>query len=240
VILRIEPSIGQVGKVSLKLDIEISRIAESVAGPIELVGPTIEKRHVTTNVLLADGELAVIGTSRQQSVQETVNSTPFLRDIPVLGRLMEAKRTRTEDVHIVFSVQARVLETPVELLAESIRQRLAFERSFARVRDLDRVAGAPYALLLDTFETDSEADALRAQMESQGYEVQVGEWSERADGALFDVYLTGYVRLIDAGDASRALFEEGFRPQIVVLPGAPELFKSPQLSQFSTGYPLAP
>jgi hypothetical protein len=142
------------------------------------------------------------------------------------------------DVGMVFSCQARVLKTSVELLAESVRQRLAFQRSFSRVQALRPVKDAPYALLLEIFETAYAAELLRTQMSGLGFDAQVGRW-EDANGPIYEVYLTGFASLPSVGGAALALHGNGFRPQIVVLPSVPALAGASQ-SAFSSGYPLGP
>ncbi len=98
--------------------------------------------------------------SQQSSVDAQRSGTPFLQDIPILGGLMRASAERNLETHVVFAVQARILRSPAEDRAESIRARLALERSRSRVRGLRIDPAAPYAILLDTRSEQADAIAL--------------------------------------------------------------------------------
>jgi general secretion pathway protein D len=226
--LRVTARVGEEGKVQLDLLIDISRLAPSEAGSVDLVGPTLDERRIETKVLLSDGELAVIGLSQEGGRQEDESGTPFLKDIPVLGHLVKSGGSRNVDTHIVFAVQARLIKTHEEDLAESIRQRLALERSLSRVSGLKRNPNAPYAVLVTTRNSRQDAEELVASFEREGAKAQLGEW-QRFGEDRFDVYLTGYNDLAVAGADALRLRDRGWGPQVVVLPGELAIAKSPGL-----------
>lgn len=226
--LRITPKLGEAGKVELDLKLELSRVGESVAGSLEVVGPTLESRAVESKILLADGELAVIGLSQERSRTGGDTGTPFLKDIPVFGTLFRASGSSAVDAHLVFAVQVRILRTHDEDLAESIRQRLALERSQSRVSGLERSPGKPYAILLATRSGEDDAGAIAESFEREGLEVQVGRWQLGGEDR-FDVYLTGYTEFAPAGGDALQLRERGWAPQVVVLPGETALATMPPL-----------
>ncbi|TVT35926.1 type IV pilus secretin PilQ [Marinobacter vinifirmus] len=59
-------------------------------------GPAINTNSVTTQVLVANGETIVLGGIFESTNTRTITKTPFLGDIPYLGRLF--KRTQTSDL----------------------------------------------------------------------------------------------------------------------------------------------
>ncbi|WP_193601670.1 type IV pilus secretin PilQ [Marinobacter salexigens] len=59
-------------------------------------GPAINTNSVTTQVLVANGETVVLGGIFESTNTETTTKTPFLGDIPYLGRLF--KRTQTTEL----------------------------------------------------------------------------------------------------------------------------------------------
>ena len=67
--LRVTPTVGERGGVMLELRVEVSSLAESVAGPVEEVGPTIRDTTIESTIRLAGGEIAVIATAAQPEVQ---------------------------------------------------------------------------------------------------------------------------------------------------------------------------
>jgi general secretion pathway protein D len=240
--LRVTSRVGEGDRVVLDLDLEISRIALSQAGSTELVGPTFQKREIQTRVQLGDGELAVIGLSQDGARQSDESGTPFLKDIPILGHLVKSGGSSGVDTHIVFAVQARLLKTHDEDLAESIRQRLALERSMSRVSGLTRRPGVPYAVLVTSRASREEAESIAAELAAEGGETQIGAWTWMGEES-FDVYLTGYAELSEAGDDAMRLRERGFGPEVVVLPGVMEVAQTPGLKllgarpEVSSAYP---
>lgn len=226
--LRATARAGQRGDVELDLFIELSRVSPSAVGNTQQVGPTLDSRKIETKVRLSDGQLAVIGLSEGADRDRSKNSTPFLSDIPILGHAFETRSTSSEQTHLVFAVQARLLDSPADDLAESLRQRLALERSLSRVRGLRRSPNAPYAVLVTTRDAQEEAESLAEGFLREGLQAQVGRWS--LDGSeRFDVYLTGYRELAVAGFDSLRLREKGFDPEVVVLPGEVTVARMPGL-----------
>ncbi len=217
--LRVLPQLGDSGEVTLKLHIEVSRIGPSVAGNVNLVGPTVEKRLIETKIPMADGELAVVGMSQDGLQTSSQSGTPFLQDIPILGYLVKSQSSRTNDTHLIFAVQAKILRSHDEDIAESIRQRLALERSQSRLKGVRMSSRFPYALLLSTVSDRGEAQEIADGFEREGADAQVGSWM-RGGQELFDVYLTGYRKMALAGADALRLRERGFAPQVVVMPGA--------------------
>ena len=59
-------------------------------------GPAINTNSVTTQVLVANGETIVLGGIFESTNTETTTKTPFLGDVPYLGRLF--KRTQTTEL----------------------------------------------------------------------------------------------------------------------------------------------
>ena len=226
--LRITPNLGVEGKVALDLLLELSSVTASVAGSIDIVGPTLVSRIIESKVVLADGELAVIGLTQEGSKTRSNTGTPFLQELPVLGPFMRARSTRAFDTHIVFAVQARILRSRSEELAAYMRQRLALERSQSRVRGLERYPGEPYAILLATRSGQADAQAIADSFEREGLQAQVGRWERRGE-ERFDVYLSGYPDLSRAGSDALELRERGWAPEVVVLPGEVERAEPPPL-----------
>ena len=225
--LIVTPTLGKEGTIILDVRLDISRVSLSVAGDPSQVGPTLENIDVETTIRLADGGLAVIGMSQEGTKSGRETGTPFLKDVPILGLLTEASSDSGRDTHLVFAVQARVMRTHEQDLEESIRQRLAVERSLSRVEGIRRMPGQPYAVLVATHSDPDEATTLAQGLEREGANTQIGRWENRGR-MLFDVYLTGYRTLDHAGADALDLRERGFGPQVVVLPGETELASTPE------------
>jgi general secretion pathway protein D len=218
-VVRVTPNVGQEGDVILELYVDKSRVARSLTGNPQELGVTIEERELSATVRLSPGNFAVVGLGNERALRSQETSTPFLREIPVLRQLVTASEEQWVNTQLVIAVQAWVHRSRADEVADSIRRRLGFERSVARTRDLVDGSGEPYAVLVDTWTTEVEADAIVERFLADGRAAAVGRWEDYGR-ERFDVYLTGFDSLTDAGEQSVRLVHEGWKPQVVVLPGA--------------------
>ncbi len=217
--LRVRPTLGEQGRIQLELRIETSQVGPSAAGDVDVVGPTILERSVETTVHLADGEWAVVGLGHQPELQQRVVGTPFLMNVPVLGNFFRTTRDRELISQLVIAVQGRVRRSPDEMTAESIRRRLGFERSLARTTELRESEDGPVAVLVTTRSSREQAEALAESFPAGDHPARVVRWE--FDGVeSFDVYLTRFRSIAEAGEAAAPLAVEGWTPQLVVVPQA--------------------
>jgi hypothetical protein len=217
--LRVEPTVAEAGGVRLKLLVETAALGEPVTGPVELVGPTVLQRSVETTVRLADAEWVVIGMGLQPEVAKVVVGTPFFKDIPVIGNLFRTTVQRNLKSQLVVAVQGRIQRTRDEALADSIRRRLGFQRAEIRTKGLDAEEDGPVALRITTRTSEAQARSVAESFETGSHSVRVLRWEAEGE-ERFDVLLTGFRSIADAGAASKPLAAEGWLPQIVVVPGA--------------------
>ena len=216
--LRVRPIAGQEGVVHLDLDVELSGLARSLAGDVEEVGPTLTDRKIKTKLSLAEGEHAVIGTALDKKQADRRYGVPFLRDIPGLGYLFGGVRRVTFDLDLVIVVTAHVMHGLDEQLAESIRRRLAMERNLIRFRDPGEIGDQPFAVLLDTVDSESKANLISEKFSSDGFETQVTSWDGYGE-RVWDIYLVDLPSFAEAGALARALHEAGWSPEITLLSG---------------------
>lgn len=88
--LEVTPQITPDDKIIMDL-----KVNQDNRGQVTNGVPSIETNEVTTQVLVANGETIVLGGIFQSEVSSTVTKTPFLGDIPYLGRLF--KKTESVD-----------------------------------------------------------------------------------------------------------------------------------------------
>lgn len=215
--LIVRPELGQEGTVRLGLDLEVTGLTASIVGDVDLVGPTIRSQSLDAEILLRPGEVALIAGADLPAVQRQENGVPFLRSIPVLGQLFRSTRDETVASRLVVTAQARALPTPAEMVADSIRQRLAFQRSQVRLAGLTRTTDAPYAVLVTTRASRGDADAIASDLSTQGKEARVVKWTWHGQ-SHFDVYLTGFATLPDAAEAATSLADRSWEPSLAVVP----------------------
>jgi len=220
--IRIRPTLGEESDVLLEIDLELTEIGPPIAGDPLVVGVSLEERILKTRIRAKEGEIAIIGTSEQQSTANRVRGIPYLMNIPLIGYLFKRVDQRVVDTSLVMIVEARVMRSPDDDVAETIRRRMALERSMARVSDLGRLSESPYAILLDTVLSESMATRISEAFTDDGFDTRVIPW-ESSGQPVWDVYLTELASFDEAGGLARQLYEAGWRTEITVLPRGNEL-----------------
>ena len=89
--LTVTPQITPDDKIIMDLEVTQDSVGETTDD-----GPLINTNSVTTQVLVANGDTIVLGGIFESSSINSTTKTPFLGDIPYLGRLF--KRTQTTEV----------------------------------------------------------------------------------------------------------------------------------------------
>jgi len=90
-VLKVKPQINEGESVRLDIHQEVSSLAPTVSGAVDLI---TYKRELTTSVLVKDDSLLVLGGLIDNQLKDNVQKVPALGDIPVLGNLF---RYRTND-----------------------------------------------------------------------------------------------------------------------------------------------
>jgi general secretion pathway protein D len=220
--LALDVQAGEEGSIRLNLEIELSRIdlaRASLGGDPREVGPSYVENKLTVEALLVDGESAVLAVDQRTNQTMIRSGIPFLRDLPYLGFLFGADATTVDDVRLMIVARARRVSNPSELVADTIRRRLAFERRRARGAGLPAVTGPPFGVRVTTRRRLDDAEAIAGSLALRGLTVEVHAWE--LDGeALHDVYVTRLPSMVDAADLAYSLDEEGWSTDLVVFPQA--------------------
>jgi general secretion pathway protein D len=214
---RVKPTVGKEGGLMLDLEVETTAVTRATLGDVEEVGPTLLLRRVESTVRLVDGQVAVVGARGEPRELVIERGVPFLKDIPFLGNLFRATREEIVEAHTVVAVQARVLRSPEELLEDTIRRRLAFERHRVGLSALEGASEDPYALLVTSRPGQAEAAQIARSLAASGHDARVVPWEADA-GLRYDVYVLGFAELTDASEAGLELLVDGWTPEVVTLP----------------------
>lgn len=76
--------------------------------------PIINKREVTTKVMVKDSETVVIGGIYTKEQAETRNKIPFLGDIPYLGYLFSYTKIEDRDAELLIFITPKIIESKVQ------------------------------------------------------------------------------------------------------------------------------
>ena len=102
--MSVTPSI--IGDGNVLLDIKINNDTPNRSNPGD---PAIYKMEISTKLLIADGDIVVIGGIKKNSVTNSKNQTPGAGDLPVVGNLFKGKaKTDSMDELLVF-IAPRIL-----------------------------------------------------------------------------------------------------------------------------------
>lgn len=123
------PTVLSAGRINLKIHTEVSELNQTQSGSTGSAGaiPSLITRSADTVLETPDGGSMMLAGLIRESTRQTINGTPGLRNLPILGTLFRSRdfiSNQTELVviitpHIVRSVAQRRLETPDKNLNEA-------------------------------------------------------------------------------------------------------------------------
>jgi type IV pilus assembly protein PilQ len=106
IILTVTPHITSNRQIRMSIAAEQSEL-RIIGGEL---GFTIPKRNATTQLLVNDGETAVIGGLTQTQVVKNKSGIPLLSDLPLLGRLFSQTDTREEKRDLLILITPHIID----------------------------------------------------------------------------------------------------------------------------------
>ena len=104
--LAITPQINEGDSMVLDVSQEISSIASSAAGAVDLI---INKRTIETKVIVDDGEILVLGGLLEDVLRESDQRVPVLGRIPLLGNLFRSRKTEKLKTNLMVFIRSTIL-----------------------------------------------------------------------------------------------------------------------------------
>ena len=106
--LAVTPHVTPDNKIFMKIQ------AQKNAADTSLLGaggqPSIRKNEATTEILLSDGETAVIGGILIIDRGHTIQKVPFFADLPLIGWLFKKKTTRDDKRELLIFITPRIIK----------------------------------------------------------------------------------------------------------------------------------
>jgi general secretion pathway protein D len=117
-ILKITPQINEGDSVVLKIAQEASSIAAS-SQQVSTNDLITNKRTISTNVLVEDGGIIVLGGLISDEVREAKSQVPFLGSIPILGELFKTRSVDKVKTNLMVFIRPRILRDGVDAAIET-------------------------------------------------------------------------------------------------------------------------
>lgn len=130
--LNVTPTISQDGYVLLDVTQEVNAVLETDA---RLNAPVIGTRSIQTQLLVRDGQTAVLGGLSDLQRGRGSSGIPFLSSLPVIGGLFGSRSRRVNDVDLYIFLTPRIIRGD-----EDMDDAAASVRDNTRVREIVRKA----------------------------------------------------------------------------------------------------
>jgi general secretion pathway protein D len=111
----IEPRVHHNREVTLKLTVEVSNPGANAPGtgtatvPAQ---PTFSTRTIESTIRLKDGETNFLAGLIQDTKQDTTNVTPFLGDLPLIGRLFRNDQKSSQRTDLILTMTPHIIRIP--------------------------------------------------------------------------------------------------------------------------------
>jgi len=139
--LKVTPQINEGNAVQLKIEQEVSGVKSGTAGTA--VDVIFSKRSVSTNVMVDDGQIVVIGGLIDEDVQQVESKVPLLGDIPLLGHLFRSTKSSTTKRNLMIFIKPTIIRDAATMSQLSSRKYNAIRAQQLAERE-DGIALMPY------------------------------------------------------------------------------------------------
>jgi general secretion pathway protein D len=116
VTLKITPQINEGNSLLLKISQEVSSIAQSAAGAVDLI---TNQRIIETTVIVDDGSIVVLGGLIDDVLRESDQRVPILGSIPILGNLFRSRKTEMVKTNLMVFIRPKILRDAEQTYMET-------------------------------------------------------------------------------------------------------------------------
>ena len=108
--LLVTPQITPDNRITMGVEIHKDSVGQFVPTGNGGFVPSIDTKNVTTQITVNNGDTAVIGGIYEETSNNTVNSVPFLGEIPIVGYLFKQTSRTTEKTELLIFLTPRVIK----------------------------------------------------------------------------------------------------------------------------------
>ena len=114
--LTITPQINEGNSLLLDISQEISNIAQSAQGAVDLI---TNQRIIETTVIVDDGQILVLGGLLEDVLRESEQKVPFLGSIPGIGALFRSRKTDMIKTNLLVFIRPTILRDASQVTVET-------------------------------------------------------------------------------------------------------------------------
>ncbi len=114
--LTITPQINEGNSLLLKISQEISNIAQSAQGAVDLI---TNQRIIETTVIVDDGQILVLGGLLEDVLRESEQKVPILGSIPIIGALFRSRKTDMIKTNLLVFIRPKILRDASQMTIET-------------------------------------------------------------------------------------------------------------------------
>lgn len=103
--LEVTPHITPNDKIIMELDVKKDSVGDVFNGI-----PSIKTQNINTQVLVGNGETAVLGGIYEQTTRDDVDKVPFFGDLPVMGHLFKRKAKQNDKTELLIFITPKILD----------------------------------------------------------------------------------------------------------------------------------
>ncbi len=115
-ILKVTPQLNGSNTVILKIELESSNLAASSQGAVDLI---TNKRTISTNVMIEDGGIVVLGGLIEDSSIKGETRVPFLGRIPIIGLAFKTRNAQATKNNLMVFIRPKILRDGVQTSFET-------------------------------------------------------------------------------------------------------------------------
>ena len=108
--LEVTPQITPDEKIIMELDIKKDKVGQIFNGV-----PSIDTQNINTQVLVGNGETAVLGGIFEQVERNDVNKVPFFGDLPVVGNLFKKTTRQNDKTELLIFITPKIVDERLTL-----------------------------------------------------------------------------------------------------------------------------
>ncbi len=108
--LEVTPQITPDDKIIMDLEVKKEKV-----GQIFFNVPSIDTQNVTTQVLVANGETAVLGGIYEQTERNDVEKVPFFGDLPIIGNAFKRRTKQDDKTELLIFITPKIMDESLGL-----------------------------------------------------------------------------------------------------------------------------